>query len=969
MTHGGCNRCSANEVGLRRLTNPQRWVLALVMQSLDQLLADCTVKLAPSSQGWGTGFFVAPGQLLTCAHVVAQHGTEAIPLWWRGQEWGTATMVSIAPAPLDLALLQVEPIDAGADAPPCVWLEAGVHPQQDLYLYGYPDQFPEGAAATVTCEGTATQEGLQLIKFKLGQIRPGFSGSPLLNLATGKVCGLVIKTLDRGSNLGGLALSATEILACYPDVQEQSLNFHRRDRRWQIALSRTALVQTAQQMGGAIHPLGQLARDRALGQLARDRALMSLLKRVQTDHIDLPLQNSLFNLDPLTLTKVEQPQAVTPQWEQSLLVTDPQAVETADSIGAVWQSCGGKVLILGQPGAGKSTTLLMLAQTLVNQAFADPQAAIPVLFNLASWSESQSLGDWLVQELDSKYGVSRKRGRDWLEQRYLIPLLDGLDEHRHPEACVEAINTFLADSRVGPDALAVCSRREEYHTLSTQLNLNGAVLLQPLSDEQIAAYLARFPDLVGMDHLLENPELLELMRSPLLLSVTAIAWRTLSLDHLTQLTTPAAQQRYLWQRYLERMLDYGERQNRDRPRARQFPAPAQTQHWLTYIAQTLTQTSQTDFLIEGLQPTWYPASLRQPLDWGLTLLKNMGLTLLVTAGILFLIVALWGLNITGADQVSPILLPLGQVTSLGVSLVAMGYGLSGLFYREIRLAESLKWSWAGFRQGFFEIGIRGLRLLGFLCGGIWRKIPTISKTLGFNQISILGMILAAATPLLTGYVLWHLGSFLWQHLISGRDLVLTTLFLALLLIIWVCLAIPKGIEILELDSRVSPGQGIRRNIGSTVIGFGLNLIRILLVWIFFLASIAALNSAYRSGLPDYDPIEDDFSIATFLMIIPFIFLMFWSIFSFFWGFQRYGGTAGLRYLMVRCLLTGSGVLPWNCARFLNRATELRLMQRIGGRYRFIHRTFQEHLASGAFFLPGEGDLQVGLAAAPDDGSH
>lgn len=43
------------------------------MGQLEDLLQDCTVKLLlPGRSGWGTGFFVAPRLLLTCAHGVRE---------------------------------------------------------------------------------------------------------------------------------------------------------------------------------------------------------------------------------------------------------------------------------------------------------------------------------------------------------------------------------------------------------------------------------------------------------------------------------------------------------------------------------------------------------------------------------------------------------------------------------------------------------------------------------------------------------------------------------------------------------------------------------------------------------------------------------------------------------------------------------------------------------------------------------
>src|SRR5205814_2153524 len=60
-------------------------------QSLYELLADCTVRILSNSAS-GTGFFVAPGLILTCAHVIAnaqQGGMQKLPVkvFWKGQEY------------------------------------------------------------------------------------------------------------------------------------------------------------------------------------------------------------------------------------------------------------------------------------------------------------------------------------------------------------------------------------------------------------------------------------------------------------------------------------------------------------------------------------------------------------------------------------------------------------------------------------------------------------------------------------------------------------------------------------------------------------------------------------------------------------------------------------------------------------------------------------------------------------------
>ena len=62
------------------------------------------------------------------------------------------------------------------------------------------------------------------------------------------------------------------------------------------------------------------------------------------------------------------------------------------------------------------------------------------------------------------------------------------------------------------------------------------------------------------------------------------------------------------------------------------------------------------------------------------------------------------------------------------------------------------------------------------------------------------------------------------------------------------------------------------------------------------------------------------------------------------GFYISGAEAP-RHFILRCLLYRNGSIPWNYARFLNYSTERMLLQRVGGRYRFIHRLLQEHFAA------------------------
>ncbi|HEY9630367.1 MAG TPA: NB-ARC domain-containing protein [Coleofasciculaceae cyanobacterium] len=215
-------------------------------QRLDQLLQCCTVKIAVPGQGWGTGFFVAPGWILTCAHVVKvlELGATA-EICWQQEQFATAAVVKRIPA-FDLALLQCS-LPEGVDLP-CVHLGEAFQPNNDLYSFGYPDSFPQGASVTGLCEGEAIEANSPLILFKLAQVRPGLSGAPLLNLRTGEVCGMVKFTRDRSLDLGGGAIPTAVIWAQMPELREQQQQFHGGDRRWSDLAAKLSSAEVISQI-------------------------------------------------------------------------------------------------------------------------------------------------------------------------------------------------------------------------------------------------------------------------------------------------------------------------------------------------------------------------------------------------------------------------------------------------------------------------------------------------------------------------------------------------------------------------------------------------------------------------------------------------------------------------------------------------------------------------------------------------
>jgi superfamily II DNA or RNA helicase len=207
--------------------------------SLDTLLSSCAVRVSSGPRkGYGTGFFVAPGLIVTCAHVIGDPFRPEFEVVWNGKTIRATLLQHLAsgsddrasPNGPDLALASVE-----LDQHPCVLLLPDIGVGDNLYTFGYTDQYPDGDSASLIFEGFSSNR--ETLKLKQGQVRPGLSGAPLLNLRTGCVCGMVRTSRDRGSDLGGRAISTQTILLHFKQLKALQSTFHSRDRLWVAKLN------------------------------------------------------------------------------------------------------------------------------------------------------------------------------------------------------------------------------------------------------------------------------------------------------------------------------------------------------------------------------------------------------------------------------------------------------------------------------------------------------------------------------------------------------------------------------------------------------------------------------------------------------------------------------------------------------------------------------------------------------------
>jgi energy-coupling factor transporter ATP-binding protein EcfA2 len=278
---------------------------------------------------------------------------------------------------------------------------------------------------------------------------------------------------------------------------------------------------------------------------------------------------------------------------------------------------GRTLLILGEPGSGKTTTLLKLAQNLIARAEEDLSRPIPVVFNLSSWAQKQlALADWLIDELHHSYKVSPCLAQGWVEQQQLLLLLDGLDEVGAGERsdCVQAINQFM-DS-YGTTEIVICCRQQDYAALPLRLSLQGAICIQALPPQHVQHYLEQVGQpLDGLRAWLARDTALQAFaRSPLNLSVMALAYQGLSATELLKLDTSANRLSQLWRVYVARMLQ--------RRSTTQHYSATQIHKGLQILAQQLSRTSQTVFLIEQLQPNWCSPEQYRLYRWGVLLIGS-----------------------------------------------------------------------------------------------------------------------------------------------------------------------------------------------------------------------------------------------------------------------------------------------------------------------------------------------------------
>ncbi|WFU33638.1 trypsin-like peptidase domain-containing protein [Bradyrhizobium brasilense] len=235
------------------------------MASLHEILRQSVARIDLAGEFSGTGFFVEPGRLITCAHVTQRSGElhDEVLVCWMGREFPARVLSRYPPLAADdpsikfwpypdLAIIElVHPLktDRGEVAPPvhhpCVGLdlsEPTFIPTADrIFTFGFTkgehqEHIVAETPATLEMEGLFYEAGGTYLKLKGGQVLDGMSGGPVLNLRTGGVCGVTESRRGAGS-AGGFVVP---LFACREWLTESissNMTVHASDRTWEIARS------------------------------------------------------------------------------------------------------------------------------------------------------------------------------------------------------------------------------------------------------------------------------------------------------------------------------------------------------------------------------------------------------------------------------------------------------------------------------------------------------------------------------------------------------------------------------------------------------------------------------------------------------------------------------------------------------------------------------------------------------------
>lgn len=179
----------------------------------------------------------------------------------------------------------------------------------------------------------------------------------------------------------------------------------------------------------------------------------------------------------------------------------------------------GRLLLLGEGGAGKTISLLMFARDCIIRRLQNPSKPLPILGIVPTWDyrKRPSMAAWLQESYGAPDHVE-----ELLKQGEALLILDGLDE-LVPDisTSIDPQALFLETLPLNNHVVLTC----RFHTstfLKNELRLNGAISVLPVSEAQILDYVSQFPTLKRI--IKPGSDLAALLDTPIMLALFTEAY-------------------------------------------------------------------------------------------------------------------------------------------------------------------------------------------------------------------------------------------------------------------------------------------------------------------------------------------------------------------------------------------------------------------------------------------------------------
>ncbi|MGI0495271.1 NACHT domain-containing protein [Alkalinema pantanalense CENA528] len=655
----------------------------------------------------------------------------------------------------------------------------------------------------------------------------------------------------------------------------------------------------------------------------------------------------------------------------------------------------GKLLILGTPGAGKTITLLKLAEHLVGEAISNPKTVIPVIFELSTWRDGQEIGAWLIEQLcknfDSKGDRNHRIYENWLKRRVLLPLMDGLDELGmvRQRACTEKINDF---ARVYPH-LVVCCRVKEFQQAGVNLsNLRGTVQLQPLNDRQIAEYLQQMgksglwdqiqavPEMGRLLDPVIDPENAEydepgLLRVPLFISLAAQVYEP---------DKPLKGKTDLFERYIDRQLSLKLRdadRNRKELKHRKWafkrvqaePDWRQTRQSLGWVARQLAKNNQIEFLVENIQPSCIENKREQWLYWFLLFGINLVVIGASIISILFYFINNYMKTFPLVDSLNSIIFWIfwfsiiastgSKADTVRMFNALIYYSLNFLF--KLKVPQYIRQHTPILHDLSLDSKIRS-RLPSFPKGlKLKNLVSAYVETCRFFSalflIPILPIILFFQNTVIFFSRIFGISK-IFNQLEQEQKEIRNRIREDLIKIDYEKSPYKHSIN-LFIATLICTDYYTYRNKIKVVQICSVVLISPMVILVFLIMSLFNIGFIFTDNFRNpYEKLNQGrveklkllilsiFFTVGFLIFQPYIPayyqnpIPYWILNFLIYLFTLLTCIDLNKYFALRITLWQAKSIPWNLAQFLTYCHERRLLQQIGGRYRFIHRELLDHFA-------------------------